>query len=90
MCAVFKRAVSGVWNEGYYVQCTNLAGANIQPRDPVRLGRTVSNGEWACFSFNNVGGTDFRLGSYTPGFQLYSDTGAAIRGGYVTAYWVIQ
>ena len=86
----FKNGGSGVWNEGYYAQVTNLAGANIQPRDPVSLGRSVSNGEWACFSFNNIGGTDYKLGTYCPGFQLYSDTGAAIRGGYVSACWTIH
>ena len=86
----YKNGGSGVWNDGYYTQVTNLGGANIQPRDPVKLGRTASNGEWACFSFNSVGSTEYKLGSYCPGFQLYSDAGVAIRGGYVTGCWTIH
>ncbi len=85
----FKNGGSGVWNEGYYAQVASLDGSNIQPREPVRLGRTVSNGEWACFSFTQVGGTDFSLRRYCPGFQLYSDAGVRIAGGFVYACWTI-
>ncbi len=85
-----KNGGSGIWNENYYMQVGNLDGANVQPRDPVYLGKTVSYGEWACFSFNNVGGTEFALKQYCPFFQMYSDQGTAIRGANSYACWTIH
>ena len=85
-----KNGGSGVWNENYFMQVGNLGGANIQPRDPVYLGRDVAYGEWACFSFNNVGSTEFGLGQYCPFFQMYSDQGTAIRNANAYACWTIH
>ena len=75
----FKNGGSGTWTENYYAMCTNNARANISPiNEPVRLGKSVSTGEWACFSFQGVGTTEYALGSYCPFFQMYSDVGTAI------------
>ncbi len=81
---------SGVWNENYYAMCTNMSGSVIQPDGVNRLGKSVSTGEKACFSFNRVGSYNTALGTQCPGFQLYTDTGTAIRGGYVSACFNIQ
>ncbi|MBQ4512147.1 MAG: hypothetical protein II969_04080 [Anaerolineaceae bacterium] len=81
---------SGTWNENYYAMCTNMAGSVISPDGPVYLGKTVSTGEKACFSFNRVGSPNTALGTQCPGFQLYTDTGAGIRNGYVSACFNIQ
>ena len=85
-----KNGGSGIWNEGYYMMVTNLNGANIQPRDPVYLGKTVGYGEWACFSYQQIGGTDFALRQYCPFFQMYSDTGVAITGANSYACWTMH
>ena len=75
----FKNGGSGIWNERYYAMCTNNARAVITPmNEPVYLGKTVKDGEWACFSFQGVGSTEYSLGSYCPFFQMYSDVGTAI------------
>lgn len=72
---------SGTWTENYYAMVTNTGGANVQPRDPVYLGKTVNPDETACFSFNRIGGSNTALKTYCPVFQLYTDAGAAIRNG---------
>ena len=86
----FKNGGSGVWNENYYAMVTNQGGANVQPVDPVYLGKSVSYGEWACFSFTNIGSTNFGLGSYCPFFQMYSDVGTAITHANTYACWTIH
>ena len=85
-----KNGGSGVWNENYYMVVSNLDGANIQPRDPVYLGKDVAYGEWACFSFNEVGGTDFALKTYCPLFQMYSDLGTPIRNAFSYACFTLH
>lgn len=75
----FKNGGSGIWNENYYTMCTNSNGAFISPmNEPVYLGKTVSLGEWACFSFSGVGSTEYALKQYCPFFQMFSDVGTAI------------
>ena len=77
------------WNENYYAMCTSHKNDNIQPADPVKLGRTVNTGEKACFSFQRMGSTNTALGNHCVGFQLYTDSGVAMRNGYVSACWTI-
>lgn len=86
----FTNDGSGIWNENYFCQVTNMAGSVIQPDTPNFLRKTVSTGEKACFSFNRQGSYNTALGTQCPGFQLYTDTGAAIRNGYITACFQIQ
>ena len=87
----FKNGGSGVWNENYYTMCTNNARANVSPKnEPVYLGKTVADGEWACFSFQSAGSTEYGLGSYCPFFQMYSDVGTAITHANTYACFTIQ
>lgn len=78
------------WTENYYCMCTYHNQDNIQPADPVRLGKTVNTGEKACFSFQRLGSTNTALGTHTVGFQLYTDSGAAMRNGYISFSFNIQ
>ena len=80
---------SAIWNENYSCRCTSLGGSNIQPADGTRLGKSVSTGEKACFSFQRQGSPDTALGNHCSGFQLFSDNGTAISGGYVSACFTI-
>ncbi len=81
---------SGTWNENYFCQCTNMAGSLISPDGPVRLGKTVSTGEKACFSFNREGSPNTALGQHYADFQLYTDAGTPLSGGYTRVYWTIH
>ncbi|MBR6088695.1 MAG: hypothetical protein IKP86_02090 [Anaerolineaceae bacterium] len=81
---------SGTWNENYYAMCTNMSGSVITPDGVNRLGKSVSNGQKACFSFNRQGSPNTALGTQCPGFQLYTDTGIAVRDGYISACFNIQ
>lgn len=81
---------SAVWTENYYCQCTRQSGSVISPSGPVSLGKQVHTGEKACFSFNREGSPDTPLGQHFADFQLYSDTGTALSGGYTRVYWNIQ
>ncbi len=85
----FTNEGSYTWNENYYAMCTSHKGDNIQPADPVYLGKTVATGEKACFSFQRVGASNTALGNHCASFQLYTDTGAAMRNGAVSACWTI-
>ena len=78
------------WNENYYVMCVDHKNDIIQPSDGVRLGKTVNTGEKACFSFNRIGSSETLLGLHTVGFQLYTDSGAAMNNGYISLSWKIQ
>ncbi|MBQ6508808.1 MAG: hypothetical protein IJI07_04970 [Flexilinea sp.] len=87
----FKNGGSGIWNERYYAMCTNNARANISPmNEPVYLGKSVADGEWACFSFQSIGSTEYGLGSYCPFFQMYSDVGVAISKANTYACFTIK
>ena len=87
----FKNGGSGIWNERYYAMCTNNARANVSPmNEPVYLGKSVADGEWACFSFQSVGSTEYALGSYCPFFQMYSDVGVAISKANTYACFTIK
>ena len=81
---------SGTWNENYYCMCSNQAGSNIQPLEPVYLGKEVATGQKACFSFTRVASPNTALKTYCPVFQLYTDTGNAIRNGYESACFTIH
>ena len=81
---------SGTWNENYYCLVSNQKGSNVQPSEPVYLGKEVSTGQKACFSFTRVGSTDVALRSYCSSFQLYTDTGAAVRNGYDSVCYTIE
>ena len=78
------------WNANYYCMCVDHKGDNIQPADGVKLGKTVNTGEKACFSFNRIGASNTKLGAHSVGFQLYTDSGAAIRNGYISVGWTIK
>lgn len=81
---------SATWNENYSCKCTSQGGSNIQPADGVRLGKTVSTGQKACFSFQRLGSPNTALGNHCSGFQLYNDAGTALSGGYVSACFTIH
>ncbi len=78
------------WNENYYAMCTSHKGDTIFPNEPVRVGKTVNTGEKACFSFERVGASNTALGNHCATFQLYTDGGAAMRNGAVSACWTIN
>ena len=86
----FTNEGSGIWNENYYCMVSSNGGSNIQPSDPVYLRKNVGTGEKACFSFTRIGSTDTALTTYCPTFQLYTDTGAAMRNGFETACFTIK
>lgn len=86
----FKNGGSGEWNENFMVKNTAPNGYMVQPADGVRLGKSVHTGEWACFSFNGTGSHNYALKTYCPGFQLFTDTGVAMRNGYTTTCFTIH
>ncbi len=77
------------WNENYYAVCTSHKNDNIQPVDGVKLGKNVATGEKACFSFRRLGSSNTALGNHCVGFNLFTDTGAQMANGYVSACWTI-
>lgn len=85
----FTNEGSGTWNENYYCQCVRQGGSVILPDGRNYLGKSVSTGEKACFSFNRQGSTDTALGTQCSAFQLYNDTGAGLAGGYTSVCWTI-
>ena len=87
----FTNEGSGIWNERYYCMCSNPNGAIISPsNEPVYLGKSVGTGEKACFSFQRIGTTEAALKTYCPVFQLYTDTGNAVRNGFESACYTIK
>lgn len=78
------------WNENYYAMCTSHKGDSIQPSEPVYLGKNVATGEKACFSFQRMGSSETALGSHCAAFQLFTDSGAQMRNGLISACWTIQ
>ncbi len=86
----YKNGGSGIWTENFTCKNTSPNGYMVQPQDPVRLGKTVGNDQWACFSFNGIGSHNYALKTYCPGFQLYTDSGVAMRNGYTTACFTIK
>lgn len=85
----FPNEGSGIWNENYYCEVIRQSGSVINPQRAY-LGKNVANGEKACFSFNREGSADTPLGQHYADFQLYTDTGAGMRGGYTRIYWTIH
>ena len=81
---------SMTWNSNFYAMCTNHKNDNIQPADGVKLGKTVETGQKACFSFQRIGASNTALGNHCVGFQLYTDSGIAMRGGYTNVCWTIH
>ncbi len=81
---------SGTWNENYYCQVVRQGGSVIVPNTPNYLGKSVSTGEKACFSFNRQGSPDTALGTQCSAFQLYTDTGASMANGYLSVCWTIH
>ena len=86
----YKNGGSGDWTENFSCRVTNPNGYMVQPQDGTRLGKTVHTGEWACFSFQGVGSYGYALKSYCPGFQLFTDSGVAMRNGYYSTCWTIH
>ena len=81
---------SGTWNENYYCMCTNKAGAVISPDDRVLLGKTVSTGQKACFSFQRIASPNTALTTYCPVFQIFTDTGNPLTNGFESACFTIH
>ena len=81
---------SGTWNENYYCQCIRQGGSVILPDTANYLGKNVNTGEKACFSINRQGSYNTALGTQCSGFQLYTDTGAAMANGYLSVCWTIH
>ena len=85
----YQNAGSGVWNTSYRCVCTSGGGTTILPQE-VYLGKTVSNGEYACFSFQASPNANQSLGSRCPSFALYTDAGVVITDGYASVCWNIH
>jgi hypothetical protein len=86
----FTNEGSGTWNENYFCKCTNNGGAIINPDSEVYLGKTVSTGQKACFSFQRVGSPNTALTTYCPVFQIFTDTGNALTNGFESACFTIH
>ncbi len=85
----YQNAGSGVWNTSYRCVCTSEGGTTINPKE-VYLGKNVSNGEYACFSFQASANPNQSLGSRCPSFALYTDAGVVITDGYASTCWNIH
>lgn len=79
---------SGVWTENFYAEVTGQGGGGVTP-NRVMLGKTVSNEEWACFSFTNYN-PEQSLSTHCPTFQLYNENGNALRNGNNSVCWTIH
>ena len=86
----YTNSGSGDWTEDFSCRSTQPNGYNVQPADGVRLGKTVSTGEKACFSFDGIGSYNYALKTYCPGFQLFTDSGVAMRNGYTSICFTIH
>ena len=86
----FTNEGSGTWNENFYCMCTNKAGQVISPDDRVLLGKEVSTGQKACFSFQRIANPNTALTTYCPVFQIFTDTGNPMTNGFESACFTIH
>ncbi len=84
----YENQGSGTWNQNFSCKVIVNDGGSTSPQS-VLLGKTVSNGQKACFSFNqNMAGHE--LGSHYSQFALTDDSGNILTNGYQSCYWTVQ
>lgn len=81
-----KNIGSTTWTTGY--KLVYVGGEAFTSRYEIPLGKTTPPGSTADFSFGAFGSEE--LGSHTTYFQLYSDNGFAVPGGYVSFTYVSE
>jgi hypothetical protein len=84
----YENQGSGTWNSNFYCQVVVNDGGSTSPLS-VPLGKTVTNGQKACFSFNqNMAGHE--LGSHCSTFALTDDSGNILTNGYRNCCWTVE
>ncbi len=84
----YENQGSGTWDANFYAQVTRNDGGSTNP-ERVLLNKTVSNGQKACFSFNQ-GMAGHELGDHYSTFALTDSNGAILTNGYQSCYWTVQ
>ncbi len=84
----YENQGSGTWDANFACQVTKNDGGSTSP-ERVLLNKTVTNGQKACFSFNqNMAGHE--LGSHYSTFALTDSSGNILTNGYQSCYWTVE